>query len=278
MSARRAGLHANKLGARVVKGLQFYLIFLTFSILCIQPSPLRAQGSAGSVATIEPRFLVDMPIAGLLQRGSFSVDMDFFQYGGVMMRINVGIAHNLSFGISYGANQVIGADKIDPNPYPGINIRLRIIDETTIAPAVLAGFDSQGKEPYIDELERYTIKSPGFFIAVSKNYNILGHLSVHGGLNYSLESKDGSNALNMYTGLDKSLGSNLSLLLEYNLGLNDARADAMGRGRGYLNTGLRWSVGKGFTLGFDLKDLVKNQRDRISIGNRTVYIEYVNFF
>ncbi len=258
--------------------LQIFLLLLVISILCIPQSTSRAQGSAGSAATLEPRYLVDIPTAGLLPRGSFSVDMDFFQYGGVMMRINAGIAHMLSFGISYGANQVVGADKIDPNPYPGINIRVRIVDETTIAPAVLVGFDSQGKEPYIDELDRYTIKSPGFFVVISKNYNMLGNLSVHGGLNYSLERKDGSNAVNMYTGLEKSLGTNISFLLEYNLGLNDARADAMGRGRGYLNTGMRWSVGKGFTLGFDLKDLVKNQRDRASIGNRTVYIEYVNFF
>ena len=230
------------------------------------------------MANIEPRYIIDMPTAGLLQRGSYSIDMDFFQHGGMMMRINAGILHSLSFGISYGANHVVGSDKIDPNPLPGINIRLRIIDETTVSPAVLLGFDSQGKESYIDELDRYTIKSPGFYVAASKNYNILGHLSVHGGVNYSLESSDGSDGLNLYTGLEKSVGPDISLLLEYNLGLNDSRADAVGRGRGYLSTGMRWSFGRGFTLGFDLKDLFKNQPDRISVGNRTVYIEYVSFF
>lgn len=262
-----------------MKHLHLYLIALiSILILSLSAPDLHAQGSAGDRANIEPRYLVDMPTAGLLPRGSFSLDMDFFQQGGMMMRINAGILHSLSFGISYGANNVIGSERINPNPLPGINIRLRILDETIITPAVLLGFDSQGKEPYDDSLERYTIKSPGFYVAVSKNYAILGHLSVHGGINYSLEDRDGSKGLNIYTGLEKTLGPDISLLVEYNLGLNDSRADALGRGRGYLNTGVRWSFGGGFTLGFDLKDLFKNQEDRISVGNRTVHIEYVSFF
>ncbi len=261
-----------------MKLLHVSLVLLFVTIFIFPESNLRAQGSAGASGNIEPRYIIDMPTAGLLQRGSYSVEMDFFQQGGMMMRMNVGIMHSLSFGISYGANHVIGSNKIDPNPLPGINIRLRIIDETLVGPAILVGFDSQGKESYIDELDRFTIKSPGFFVAASKNYHFLGYLSVHGGINYSLEDSDGSNALNLYTGLEKSLGNDMSLLLEYNFGLNDSRADAVGRGRGYMNTGMRWSFGRGFTLGFDLKDLFKNQQDRISIGNRTVFIEYVNFF
>lgn len=252
--------------------------FVVLFLLICNPPSLYPQGSAGTAANIEPRYIIDMPTAGILPRGSFAIDMDFFQDGGLMMRINAGILPNLSFGISYGANHVVGSDRIDPNPLPGINIRVRILDETTVTPAILLGFDSQGKESYIDHLERYTIKSPGFFAALSKNYNILGHLSIHGGVNYSLENNDGNRGLNLYTGLEKSLGTNMSFLLEYNLGLNDARARAVGRGRGYFSTGMRWSFGRGLTLGFDLKDLFKNQRDRVSIGNRTVYIEYVTFF
>jgi hypothetical protein len=242
-------------------------------------STAYSQGSAGTGGDIEPRYIIDMPTAGLLARGSYSIDMDFFQRGGMMMRINAGILPSLSFGISYGANNVVGSEKIDPNPLPGINVRLRLMDETTVSPALLAGFDSQGKEMYLEGLDRYTIKSPGFFLAASKNYHFLGHLSIHGGLNYSLETGDGNKGMNIYTGLEKSFGPDLSVLLEYNLGLNDSRSDALGRGRGYLNTGIRWSFGRGVTLGFDLKDILKNNRqpDRTSIGNRTVYIEYVSY-
>jgi hypothetical protein len=37
---------------------------------------------------------------------------------------------------------------------------------------------------------------------------------------------------------------------------------------------MRWSWGNGFTLGFDLKNLVKNQ-DQVTFGNRTIKVEYV---
>ncbi len=263
------------IGVKTVKKIFLWSIFAI--LLTAKCGDLFAQGSAGGRASIQPRHIVDMPTAGLLPRGSFSVDMDFFQQGGLMVRMNAGIMHILSFGISYGANNVVGSEKVTTNSLPGVNVRIRIIDETTITPAFLIGFDSQGKEPYIKSLERYTIKSPGFYVAASKNYIFLGHLSVHGGVNYSLEKNDGSDGLNVYIGADKSLGSDISLLVEYNLGLNDNGNEAIGRGRGYLNTGLRWSFGKGFTLGFDLKDVIKNQR-RVSIGNRTINIEFVSYF
>jgi hypothetical protein len=261
----------------VWKVKKIFGLFIAFGLVFIICSDVYAQGSAGRGASLQPRYIIDMPTAGLLPRGSYSIEADFFQEGGVMMRLNTGIMSRVNFGISYGANHVVGSEKIRTNPLPGVNIRLRVLDETTVTPALLIGFDSQGKEPYIRNLERYTIKSPGFFIAVSKNYLILGYLSVHGGFNYSLEDEDGSKGPNVYTGIEKSLGSNISLLLEYNLGMNDHRDRAVGRGRGYLNTGMRWSFGKGFTVGFDLKDLFKNQ-ERVSVGNRTVNIEFVNYF
>jgi hypothetical protein len=254
------------------------VVLMILLISGVSTSSVYTQSSAGMAATIEPRFLIDMPTAGVLEPGSFSADMDLFQDGGMMIRINAGIIPNVSFGISYGANHVVGSEKISANPIPGINIRLRIMDETEVFPAVLIGFDSQGKESYVRETKRFTIKSPGFFVAASKNYDLLGYLSVHGGLNYSLESKDKSNAPNLYAGVEKTIGSNVSILLEYNMALNDARGNAVGRGRGYLNSGLRWSVGKGFTLGFDMKDFFKNRRDRYSVANRTVFLEYIAFF
>jgi hypothetical protein len=252
-------------------------LLLMLIIGSITSEYLFAQGSAGRSASFQPRYIIDMPTAGLLPRGSYSIDGDFFQNGGMMMRINVGIMSSISFGISYGANHVIGSEKIKSNSLPGINVRFRILDETEAQPAILLGFDSQGKESYIKSLERYTIKSPGFYAAASKNYAFMGHLSVHGGINYSLETKDGSKGLNIYGGVEKSIGMEVSLLVEYNLGINDHRRDALGKGRGYLNTGIRWSFGRGFTLGFDIKDLFKNQ-DRVSFANRTANIEFISHF
>ena len=50
---------------------------------------------------------------------------------------------------------------------------------------ILVGLDTQGKEGYLKDLRRYEIKSPGFYIAGSKNYAFLGYLSFHGGVGYN---------------------------------------------------------------------------------------------
>lgn len=238
--------------------------------------PCYAQGSAGTDGKIEPRFLVDIPTAGMLERSTFALDMDFFQAGGVLLGLSVGVLNRLNFGISYGGIEIIGAKTPKWNKIPGINLKIRIIDESVLIPGIAIGFDSQGNGAYVENLDRYTIKSPGFFIVGSKNYDVLGYLSIHGGINYSLERADGDKDMNAFLGVEKTLGENISVVLEHDFGFNDSNREALGRGRGYMNFGIRWSPGSGFTLGLDLKDIIKNQQD-ISIGNRAIRIEYVKY-
>ncbi len=238
-------------------------------------SAQATRGSAGAKANVEPRFLVDTPTAGILHRGEFALDIDFFADGGMTVGLSAGVINRLSLGISYGGNSLIGSDEAEFNEVPGINLRYRILDETLLMPALVIGFDSQGREAYIESLDRYTIKSPGFFVTASKNYRFIGNLSVHGGANYSLERGDDDKDLNFFGGAEKSLGKNISLIVEYDFAFNDSNRRAVGRGRGYLNTGVRWSAGGGFTLGLDFKNLIKN-RDQVAIGNRTLRIEFVN--
>ena len=107
------------------------------------------QSYAGDGATIEPTMLIDKPTAGLLKRGSYSVSSNFFQNGGVLLGISVGIFEPFIFGISYGGTDIIGHEKIEMNPIPGINAKLRLVSENSITPAFAIGFDSQGKEPYL---------------------------------------------------------------------------------------------------------------------------------
>ena len=231
----------------------------------------------GREATIEPRSLVDFPTAGVLPKGSFCSGVDFFQHGGLLTSFSIGILNRVNIGISYGGSNVIGSEKTTFNKTPGVNIKWRLLDESVQFAAVAIGFESQGKEPYIDSTKRYTIKSPGFFIVASKNYYFLGFLSLHGGVNYSLERDDADKDFNGFLGFEKTLGPAMSLVAEYNLGTNDDHGKALGRGRGYLNIGWRWSVAEGFALGFDLKNLVKNQPQQ-TFANRVLRLEYARYF
>lgn len=236
-----------------------------------------AQGSAGTEGRIQPRYLVDIPTAGLLDRGSFALDANFFQAGGLVLGLMAGPLDRLNFGISYGGTAIIGSDEPVWNRLPGVNIRFRIFDESNLIPAIAIGFDSQGKENYIESLERYTIKSPGFYVAGSKNYELLGHLSLHGGINYSMERADGDKDMNVFVGVEKTIGGEISVMLEHDFGFNDSNSEAPGKGRGYMNFGTRWSIGYGFTLGVDLKDIIKNQQ-HVTIGKRIIRFEYIRSF
>jgi len=258
-----------------IRNLVLITVFLSVSL----PVIACAQGYAGDGADVEPMILVDKPTAGLLARGSYSVYGDFFQSGGVLLGLSVGIFDPFTFGISYGGTDIIGPNKIDMNPLPGVNAKLRVIGEGTIIPALAIGFDSQGKEPYLsaDSLKRYTIKSPGVYVVASKNYYVLGNLSLHCGFNKSLESMDGDADLNMFVGVEKSLGREISIMLEYDFAANDNHGNALGKGNGYFNFGFRWSWGKGLVVGFNLKNITKNQ-DNINVGNRTLQIDYFGNF
>ena len=91
------------------------------------------------------------------------VASDIMPDGILIEKIEVGVFNNLSFGISYGGENLIGAGKPDWYPAPGVNIRFRILNENIALPAVTLGFDSQGKGQYFDSTSRYATKSPGFF-------------------------------------------------------------------------------------------------------------------
>lgn len=237
------------------------------------------QETAPPAAAIEPTMIIDRPTAGMLHRGAYYVSANFFEQGGVLFGVSVGLLDRFNFGISYGGTGILGKQKAELNPYPGVNVRLRILDESTSVPAVAIGFDWQGEGPYDDNLKRYAVKSTGFFAVASQNYAFAGNLSIHGGINLSTERGDGDKDLNAFFGAEKSIGTDISVLAEYDLGMNDNSANAYGRGRGrgYLNLGFRWSWGKGLVLGIDMKDILQNQRN-ISFGNRTIQIEYVGAF
>jgi hypothetical protein len=103
----------------------------------------------------------------------------------------------------------------------------------------------------------------------------MGFFSVHGTLNYTLENKDGDNYVNISMDFEKTIGATLSVIGEYNFAFNDNNTKYFGNGNGYLNMGLRWVMSEGFTLGFDLRDLLNNQKWSLTTADRSIKIEYI---
>lgn len=247
---------------------------MTIMLSTLLASSVFAQGYAGDGATSEPIALVDKPTAGMLKRASYLVSSNYFQNGGMLVGLSVAVFDRFMFGISYGGTDIIGPNAIRMNPLPGVQAKLRVFNEGPLLPAIVVGFDSQGRETYLDSLDRFAIKSPGAYVAASRNYAFLGNLSIHGGINFTTERKDGDKDMNAYLGIEKSVGEDISVLAEYDFAFNDDHGRAIGRGRGYLNLAFRWHWGKGLVVGFDLKNVIKNQQN-VSVGNRLLQIDYV---
>lgn len=249
-------------------------LFAVCVVLVGVSAPAGAQGYAGDRATSELTSMIDKPTAGMLKRSQYKIGTNFYERGGVLVDVEVGLINRFSFGISYGGSGVIGSTKVEMNEWPGVKAKLRLIEEGTVVPAVAFGFDSQGKGPWVDSTSRFAFKSPGFYAVASKNYQLLGNFSIHGGINYSLERDDGDKDLNFYVGAEKSIGEIVSFILEYDFAVNDSDTRSLGLGKGYLNLGLRLSAAEGFVLGFDYKDILANQ-ETTTYGVRTLQIDFI---
>lgn len=250
-------------------------LLLSFSLLLIITGFCYSQGSGGTNAKFEYRQLIDLPTAGILEKGFTGVSFEIMPMGVLITKIDVGVFSGFNIGVSYGGSNIIGTGNIVWYKLPGVSVRGRIFDETIAVPAITIGFDSQGKGLYNSDVNRYDIKSPGFFAAASKNFEFLGYLSVHGIINYTLERDDDNKSMNIGCGVEKTIGGKVSVVAEYNFAINDKGEKSFGKGNGYLNFGARWSVADGFTLGINFRDLLENKKIVNYRADRGLFVEYV---
>ncbi|NIR47818.1 hypothetical protein GWO43_05135 [candidate division KSB1 bacterium] len=221
------------------------------------------------------RLLIDMPTAGTLERGSFDIALRMFGNGGLLGGVGVGITPRFMIGLSFGGENIIGSGEIDWNPQPGIQGKVRFIDEAFVMPAITLGFNSQGYGAFNDAFDRYVNKSRGVYAVASKNYAFFENLGLHGGINYSLETDDNDEDLNVFLGADLSFNREFRFVFEYDLARNDNENDEQfGSGEGYLNLGVEWSFSDRLFLQFNLKDLLENGAGEVTREFRIGYFEY----
>ena len=254
--------------------IKFFAALLSLMII-VANNPILGQGSAGTDAEQELRYLIDLPTAGVLKKGKIALDFEILPLGTLISKVEVSPFRNFSLGVSYGAYNFIGNGNIELYKIPGFHAKFRIFTETRILPSFSLGFNSQGKGSYIDSLKRFTTKSPGVFLGITKNYKFLGYLSFHSVINYTLENYDDEN-INFGFGLEKTIGPFFSVIAEYDLALNDNSKKSIGKSKGYFNIGFRLSPAGGLTIGADVKDLFDNKNLISNRAGRSLYIEYVS--
>ncbi len=270
----------SQIGRLISHGTLYFVLCTLCSTYCSLLSP--AFGGQAAQTTKEPRLsneplsLVDLPTAGMLYNRNYSTSLEFFEESGMLASANVGLFNRLMIGVAYGGTNVIGVQKAKFNPHIGVAVKVRAAEETYYIPAIVLGFNSQGKGKFIDSLNRYTTKSVGLYAVASKNFSLLGDLSIHAGMHYSLEDTD-YRTFNLFVGFEKTFASIFSGTVEYDNGFSVAQSNRIDKGRGLLNIGLRASLTKEFSLGVNLKDVIQNQQD-FSVGIRTIQIEYAKSF
>lgn len=250
-------------------------IILFFAVMLVCASQLFAQRAAGVNSNIDPLYLIDTPVAGILPTTSGSIDAFFYDQGGVLAGIVYGLRKNLNVGLYYGGTNIIGSGGITWDKLPGIMVRYRLFEEDQSYPAFIVGFDSKGREGYNYADHQYMTKSPGLFVVASKNYVLLGSITFHGGLNYTLERYDKDMSPNMFFGAEKTVGPIVSLLGEYNFAFDNDQG-RKGFWNGSLNFGVRIATNIGFNIDLHLKNLfTTNPYYHHPI--RSVRIQYVRY-
>lgn len=254
-----------------------------------------------------PLDLVSIPTSGTLPRGSYTIEGLLTKNGGLVPKIMIGLNDNFSLGVSFGIQNFIGENKLEKNKdIPEFHLKYRIFEESESKPAFLLGIDTQGFGPYIQnaeyktgltdnegnpiletrEINRYEQKAWGIYAVASKNWKAMGNLGFHIGINRNtFERKDNDKSINYFFGLDKELNRSFSLLVEYNAALNDGQEHSasdpsldgltIGKGKGFLNAGLRWTIAQNLLIEVNFKDINLDDDDYV---NREVKIMYSEKF
>jgi len=227
----------------------------------------------------QPYMLIGGHTAGVLPRSYFDLDLRVYAadgYGtGLITGVRVGITDRLMLGVGYGGEGLIGrGGNVRWYRYPGVVVKYRVFDEQYVSPGVTVGFDNQGHGGPAGVgdygYDGYVYKSPGFFLAVSKNYIMFNTVQIgfHGTVNYSLEEVDNVTWPNALGGIDIGINDELALIFEYNFALDDITGRDERRyalpWRGFLNIGLRWAFTENFHLEFDVRDVLENKTRRAS--------------
>lgn len=229
----------------------------------------------------KPIKLIDLPTANILKGGALRTSLRLYEDGGALTYLSVGVSSKMMFGISFGGLHVIGDKSVNWNDYPGVNIAFRLVEEDLVLPAISIGYDWQGYGKYWKAtsydstiqrqvsdgtigptnvmLDRYSVKSRGFYAVVSKGYQSLVRIGLHAGLNISLEDSDGDTDPTIFMGTDILLSRDLAFVTEYDFATNDDVVRGSNNGKGYLNIGIKWAFTNFMSLEFDIKNLLASQ-------------------
>jgi hypothetical protein len=232
-----------------------------------------------SAQILEEVLIVTSPTASILPHGGYLFQGSIGPQSAIIASLKVGFFDRFMLGASYGFQGLIGRGDVHANDRPGFEARLRIIEESEARPALAMGIDTQGEDAYLEDASRYTRKSKGMYAVLGKNYRLIGDFSINAGINYSLENED-EGGLNAFGGFDLELINGFSILLDYNAAVDDDDEEVvthLTRGRGYLDSGVRFDYRDNLSFKVLFKDLLGNYLPESGV-DRAIEFFYFNSF
>ncbi len=231
---------------------------------------LTIAAAAQDLSTRSLQKLLDCPIAGGPEARSYEFELRAFPAGGVLAGFTVGLIKRFQIGVSYGGTDVIGYNKPEWNPAPGVSAQFRLLNESTALPALAFGFVNQGYGGWDADKNRYQYKAKGFYAALGKYFQVmnLGDVGFHSGVNQNaLTGKD--QRLDFWLASDYHLTEQVAVIAEYSAAINDqGQEQSFSEGHGYLNAAVRWSFGQRLAIDLILRDLLVNLNDQSRGGKQ----------
>ncbi len=214
-------------------------------------------------------YYIDQPYIDVPDHAEFNIQLRFGPAGELLGFFNLGVWDRFGFGISYGASNLIGVGDPDFYEIPGVQVRIVAIEQGSIVPEVLLGFDNQGYGDY--DGTRYAIMSKGLYCQIGKTFAYPSIEIVPSfGLNYSFE---GDKRLDLFCGLMTQFGSSSALMIDYSPNLDDDND----RNQGYFNISLKFLFYEELFFEFALRDLLDNSLDDMQF-NRMIRLGYQQIF
>ncbi len=128
----------------------------------------------------------------------------------------------------------------------------------------------------------YQIPAHGFYLVGSKNWMLLGHTSIHAGINYSLEQPSDKRYPSFFLGAAMELNPLFSMMVEYDAALNyeltdEAHDFIISKGYGLLNAGFRVGITENIFVELDLTNLIWDNK-KVYAFNRELKIIFYDEF
>lgn len=208
--------------------------------------------------------LIDIPTAGVLDYSNFNARNRFYNSGGMLLYLNVGVLQNLNLGASFMVDNFIGFTGPVKMVRPEIQIKFRFYDGGYYIPALAIGYDGQGYY-YDRDTKKFMQKGKGLYFVGTREVLFPGFM---GNIGLNIPDYD-EGYLYSFAGFNYNVDDKFNFMLEFD---NLFHSDYPSR----TNAGVRINISPNFSVDFALRNIGRNSKFPNGLVNKTERIIQFN--